>query len=118
LEKHASGFVAYEGDKPVWTATAIINEGCLFLFLVAIPPDARRRGYEQAVVRHALQTPIRPPASDGPCCMPQKPDTHSIFVLDASDGEVHGMQAGILNATRGEHVLERRTGGARLGVSA
>jgi hypothetical protein len=26
---HACGFVAYEGDKPVATAAAIINEGCL-----------------------------------------------------------------------------------------
>jgi GNAT superfamily N-acetyltransferase len=54
--KHAYGFVAYEGDKPVSTATAIINEGCLFLFLVATTPDARRQGYGEAVVRHALQT--------------------------------------------------------------
>jgi GNAT superfamily N-acetyltransferase len=54
--QHAYGFVAYEGDKPVSTATAIINEGCLFLFLVATSPDARRKGYGEAVVRHALQT--------------------------------------------------------------
>jgi GNAT superfamily N-acetyltransferase len=54
--EHAYGFVAYEGDKPVSTATAIINEGCLFLFLVATTPDARRQGYGEAVVRHALQT--------------------------------------------------------------
>jgi GNAT superfamily N-acetyltransferase len=54
--EHAYGFVAYEGDKPVSTATAIINEGCLFLFLVATAPDARRKGYGEATVRHALQT--------------------------------------------------------------
>jgi GNAT superfamily N-acetyltransferase len=54
--EHAYGFVAYEGDEPVSTATAIINEGCLFLFLVATAPDARRKGYGEAVVRHALQT--------------------------------------------------------------
>jgi GNAT superfamily N-acetyltransferase len=54
--EHAYGFVAYEGDKPVSTATAIINEDCLFLFLVAMAPDARRKGYGEAVVRHALQT--------------------------------------------------------------
>lgn len=53
---HAYGFVAYEGDKPVSTATAIINDGCLYLFLVATAPDARRKGYGEAVVRHALQT--------------------------------------------------------------
>jgi GNAT superfamily N-acetyltransferase len=54
--EHAYGFVAYESDKPVSTATAIINEGCLFLFLVATMPEARCRGYGEAVVRHALQT--------------------------------------------------------------
>jgi GNAT superfamily N-acetyltransferase len=54
--EHAYGFVAYEGDKPVSTATAVINEDCLFLFLVATSPDARRKGYGEAVVRHALQT--------------------------------------------------------------
>jgi GNAT superfamily N-acetyltransferase len=54
--EHAYGFVAYEGDKPVSTATAIINEGCLFLFLVATMPEARCKGYGEAVVRHALQT--------------------------------------------------------------
>jgi GNAT superfamily N-acetyltransferase len=53
---HAYGFVAYQGDKPVATATGIINEGCIFLFLVATAPDARRKGYGEAVCRHALQT--------------------------------------------------------------
>ncbi len=54
--EHAYGFVAYEGDQAVSTATAIINEGCIFLFLVATAPDARRKGYGEAVTRHALQT--------------------------------------------------------------
>ena len=54
--EHAYGFVAYEGDRLVSTATAIINEGCLFLFLVATALDARRRGSGEAVVRHALRT--------------------------------------------------------------
>jgi GNAT superfamily N-acetyltransferase len=54
--EHAYGFVAFEGDTPVSTATAIVNDGCLFLFLVATSPDSRRRGYGEAVVRHALQT--------------------------------------------------------------
>lgn len=53
--EHAHGFIAYEGDEPVSTATAIINEGCVF-FLVATMPEARRKGYGEAVVRHALQT--------------------------------------------------------------
>jgi GNAT superfamily N-acetyltransferase len=54
--KLAYGFVAYEGDKPVSTATAIINEDCLFLLLVATAPEARRKGYGEAVVRLALQS--------------------------------------------------------------
>jgi GNAT superfamily N-acetyltransferase len=54
--QHAYGYVAYENDKPVSTATAIVNEGCLFLFLVATAPEVRRKGYGEAVVRHALQT--------------------------------------------------------------
>jgi GNAT superfamily N-acetyltransferase len=54
--EHAYGFVGYEGDKPVSTATAIINEGCLFLFLAATMPEARCKGYGEGVVRHALQT--------------------------------------------------------------
>lgn len=53
--EHAYGFIAYKGDKPVSTATAIINEGCLFLFLVATAPDSQRKGYGEATVRHALQ---------------------------------------------------------------
>jgi GNAT superfamily N-acetyltransferase len=56
------GFVAYEGDKPASTARAIINQGCLFLFLVATMPEARRKGYGEAVVRHSLQAA---PPSDG-----------------------------------------------------
>jgi GNAT superfamily N-acetyltransferase len=54
--EHAYGFVAYEGVTPVSTATAIVNGGCLFLFLVATAPEVRRKGYADAVVRHALQT--------------------------------------------------------------
>jgi GNAT superfamily N-acetyltransferase len=54
--EHAYGFLAYAGDAPVATATAIINEGCIFLFLVATMPEAQRKGYGNAVVRHALNT--------------------------------------------------------------
>jgi GNAT superfamily N-acetyltransferase len=53
--EHAYGFVGYEDGKPVSTATPIINEGCLFLFLAATLPEARCKGYGEAVVRHALQ---------------------------------------------------------------
>jgi GNAT superfamily N-acetyltransferase len=54
--EHAYGFLAYAGDVPVATATAIINEGCIFLFLVATMPNEQRKGYGNAVVRHALNT--------------------------------------------------------------
>jgi GNAT superfamily N-acetyltransferase len=54
--EHAYGFVGYAGDQAVSTATAIINEGRLFLFLVATTPEARCKGYGEAVVRLALQT--------------------------------------------------------------
>jgi predicted acetyltransferase len=39
----------------VSTATAIINGHCIFLFLATMP-EVRRKGYGEAVVRHALQT--------------------------------------------------------------
>ncbi|WP_158942145.1 GNAT family N-acetyltransferase [Granulicella sp. S190] len=54
--EHAYGFLAYVGDTPVATATAIVNDDCIFLFLVATMPDAQRKGYGNAVVRHALNT--------------------------------------------------------------
>ena len=54
--EHAYGFVGYAGDKAVSTATAIISESRLFLFLVATMPEARCKGYGEAVVRLALQT--------------------------------------------------------------
>jgi hypothetical protein len=55
-EKHAYGFLAYEGERAVATATAIINDGRIFLFLVATLPEAQRNGYGESVVRYALQT--------------------------------------------------------------
>lgn len=54
--EHAYGFVAYEGNQSVSTATAIVNEDFLLLFLVATLPEARRKGYADAVIRHALNT--------------------------------------------------------------
>ncbi len=52
--EHAYGFVAYEGDLPVSTATGVVCEGCIFLLLVATRPESQRKGYGEAVVRHAL----------------------------------------------------------------
>lgn len=53
---YAHGFVAYKGDKPVATATGIVNGDCILLFLVATAADERRKGYADAVIRRALNT--------------------------------------------------------------
>jgi GNAT superfamily N-acetyltransferase len=52
--EHAYGFIAYEGELPVATATGIVCGTSIFLFLVATRPEAQRKGYADAVVRRAL----------------------------------------------------------------
>jgi len=52
--EHAYGFIAYEGELPVATATGIVCGTSIFLFLVATRPEAQRKGYADAVIRHAL----------------------------------------------------------------
>ena len=37
------------------TATTIVHDDVLYLALVATTPDARRKGYAEAVIRHSLQ---------------------------------------------------------------
>ena len=56
LWKEAYTFLGYENGRAVSTASAIVNEEYLYLALVATRPDARNKGYAEAVVRHALQT--------------------------------------------------------------
>lgn len=51
----AFSYVAFIGDRPVGTATVIVQRECLYLALVATVPEAQGKGYGQAVVRHALQ---------------------------------------------------------------
>jgi GNAT superfamily N-acetyltransferase len=58
-KKHAHGFVAYKGDKPVATATGLINGNCILLLLVATAADERRKGYADAVIRKALNSAHR-----------------------------------------------------------
>ena len=53
---HAYGFIAYEGELPVATATGIVCGSSVFLFLVATRPEAQRKGYADAVIRRALNT--------------------------------------------------------------
>jgi ribosomal protein S18 acetylase RimI-like enzyme len=55
LWKDAVPYVGFEGDRAVTTATTIVSGNCLYVALVATVPDARRRGYAEAVVRHSLQ---------------------------------------------------------------
>jgi GNAT superfamily N-acetyltransferase len=51
----AFAHIAYEGGRPVSTATTFIGNGCLYLAFVATVPDARRKGYADAVIRRSLQ---------------------------------------------------------------
>jgi GNAT superfamily N-acetyltransferase len=51
----AYAFIGYEAGRAVSTAAAIVNEGQLYLALVATLPDAQRKGYGYATVCHALQ---------------------------------------------------------------
>lgn len=48
-------YLGYENDRAVSAAATFVNEGCLFLALVATRPDARGKGYGEAIVRHSLQ---------------------------------------------------------------
>jgi len=48
------GYVAYDGDVAVSTATVIAIDGWLYVALVATDPAHRQKGYAEAVMRHAL----------------------------------------------------------------
>jgi GNAT superfamily N-acetyltransferase len=51
----AFSFLGYEDGHPVSAASAVPHKGRLYLALVATRPAAQRKGYGEAVVRHALQ---------------------------------------------------------------
>jgi GNAT superfamily N-acetyltransferase len=51
----AYSFIGYLDGRAVSTAAVIVNGGRLYLALVATLPDAQRKGYGIATVRHALQ---------------------------------------------------------------
>jgi GNAT superfamily N-acetyltransferase len=51
----AYAFIGYEAGQAVSTAAAIVNQGQLYLALVATRPHAQRKGYGYATVCHALQ---------------------------------------------------------------
>ena len=53
------GYIAYAGDLPVSTATALVLDGRLYVALVATHPDHQRKGYAEAVMRHSLDESAR-----------------------------------------------------------
>ena len=81
IEKSYS-YLGYENGKAVAAASAFVNEGCLFLALVATRPEAQKKGYAEAVVRFALQ----------------------------SAHEATGLKRTILHATDAGHPVYRRIG--------
>jgi GNAT superfamily N-acetyltransferase len=52
----AYSYLGYEGDRPVCGASVVVHDASLYLALVATRPSAQRKGYGEAVVRHALQS--------------------------------------------------------------
>ena len=52
----AFSFVAFNrGGEPVSAASVLPHDGSLYLALVGTLPDARKQGFSEALVRHALQ---------------------------------------------------------------
>ncbi|APG05625.1 hypothetical protein BJI69_18090 [Luteibacter rhizovicinus DSM 16549] len=54
-KKSAYCYLAYLGDAAVATASVVEIEDVLYVGLVATRPDAQRRGFAEATVRHALR---------------------------------------------------------------
>jgi GNAT superfamily N-acetyltransferase len=50
----AFAYIGYLNGQPVSTAAAIVNDGQIYLALVAARPDVQRKGFGEAMVRHAL----------------------------------------------------------------
>lgn len=47
-------WVAYRNGTPVATAATVVSHGTIGLYNVATMPDARGRGYAEAITRHAI----------------------------------------------------------------
>jgi len=77
-----AGYVGYLGEEPVSTAAVVVGAGALGLYNVATVPGHQRRGYGEAVMRHAL---------------------------DAARRE-HGMERTVLQSTRAGYALYERMG--------
>lgn len=54
-KKSAYCYLAYLGDTAVATASVVEIEDVLYVALVATRPDAQRRGFAEATIRHALR---------------------------------------------------------------
>lgn len=55
LAQKAFIYVGYVADRPVCTATVLVQGNLLYLALVATDESARNQGYGEAIVRYALQ---------------------------------------------------------------
>jgi len=51
---HFAAYVAYRDEEPVSTAAIVMGGGAIGVYNVATMPDQQRRGYGEAVMRHAL----------------------------------------------------------------
>jgi GNAT superfamily N-acetyltransferase len=49
-----AGYVGYVDEEPVSTAATVIGGGAVGVYNVATMPEQQRRGYGEAVMRHAL----------------------------------------------------------------
>ena len=54
-----AGYVGYVGAEPICTAAVVINANVAGIYNVATIPGHQRRGYGEAMMRHALETTKR-----------------------------------------------------------
>jgi hypothetical protein len=87
--EHAYGFVAYEGDKPVSTATAIINGTVQRLW-----------GSSGASCLAKSLRGDRHPTDRAACHRTRIPHISASWI--PPDCEIHGMHSGVLTATSGK----------------
>jgi len=53
--KNAHTYLGYEKNDPVSAASVVVHNDYLYLALVATRPDAQKKGFAEAMVRHVLQ---------------------------------------------------------------
>jgi ribosomal protein S18 acetylase RimI-like enzyme len=77
-----AAYVGYADGRPVATAATVLGAGAVGVYNVATLPEARRRGYGEAVMRHAL----------------------------ADARRLHGLQRSVLQSTPAGHRIYERMG--------